>query len=244
MWTPWEFKSKQPLVDLRVSLRRAVLMTNITAVMMGFAMYANMLSTIEMLEMPAITGYGHGLTSLQAGLAMIPTSLTMVILAPVSAKITHRFGAKTTLITGALLMAIGYVARIFMHDTVTMIMIAAVIVAAGTAVSYAAMPILIMGAVPETETAAANGLNTLLRSIGASVSSAAIAGILAVITLSVAGRSLPSLGAFQLIFILAAAASLIGALVAMAIPKGEYTDLEPIDPELIEELTHSHEVTK
>ncbi|MDD2857127.1 MAG: MFS transporter [Candidatus Nanopelagicales bacterium] len=244
MWTPWEFRSRQPLVDLRVSLRRSVLMTNMTAVLMGFAMYANMLSTIEMLEMPAVTGYGHGLSSLEAGLAMIPTCLTMVVLAPVSARITHRFGAKTTLITGALIMAIGYVARIFMHDTVTMIVIAAVIVSAGTAVSFAAMPILIMGAVPETETAAANGLNTLLRSIGASVSSAAIAGILAVVTLSVAGRNLPSLAAFQLVFVLAALASFIGALIAMAIPKAEFNDLEPIDPDTIAALTHTHEVTK
>ena len=241
LWAPWEFQTKQPLVDLRVSLKRPVLMTNISAVLMGFAMYANMLSTLQMLEMPAITGYGHGLTPLQAGLVMIPTSLTMVVLAPVSASVTRRFGAKVTLITGALVMAFGYILRVFMHDTVLLIMLAAVIVAAGTAVSYAAMPILIMGAVPETETAAANGLNTLLRSVGASVSSAAVASILAVTTLTVAGQSLPSLAAFQHIFLFAAAASLIGALVALAIPRPVHTELEPIDPALVEELVHERE---
>lgn len=244
IWIPFEFRNERPLVDLRVSLRRPVLMTNITSVLMGFAMYANMLATFQLLEMPLSTGYGHGLTSLQAGLVMIPTSLAMVVLAPVSAKITRLFSAKITLITGAALMGFGYVARIFFNDTVLLIAIAAVIVAAGTAISFAAMPLLIMGAVPETETAAANGLNTLLRSIGSSVSSAAIAGILAVLVVEVGGKNLPSQSAFQMIFMIAAAASIIGALIATAIPKPEHNELEPLDPELIAELTHHHKETK
>jgi len=244
IWIPLEFKNERPLVDLRVSLRRTVLMTNLTSILMGFAMYANMLATFQLLETPESTGYGHGLTTLQAGLVMIPTSLTMVILAPVSAKITRLFSAKITLIVGAALMGFGYVERLFFNDTVVLIAIAAVIVSAGTAISFAAMPLLIMSAVPETETAAANGLNTLLRSIGSSISSAAIAGILAVLVVEVGGNNLPSQSAFQMIFMLAAAASIIGALIAIAIPKPEHNELEPLDPELVEELTHHHKESK
>ncbi|CAB5040534.1 unannotated protein [freshwater metagenome] len=219
-------------------------MTNLTSILMGFAMYANMLATFQLLEMPESTGYGPGLTSLEAGLVMIPTSLAMVVLAPVSAKITRLFSAKITLIVGAALMGFGYLERLFFNDTVVLIAIAAVIVAAGTAISFAAMPLLIMSAVPETETAAANGLNTLLRSIGSSVSSAAIAGILAVLVVEVGGNNLPSQSAFQMIFMLAAAASIIGALIAIAIPKPEHNELGPLDPALVAELTHHHEETK
>lgn len=241
IWVPLEFRNPRPLVDLRVSLRRPVLMTNVTSILMGFAMYANMLATFQLLEMPSSTGYGHELTSLQAGLVMIPTSLTMVILAPVSARITKIFSAKITLITGAGLMGFGYVSRVFFSDTVMLIAIAAVIVAAGTAIAFAAMPLLIMGAVPDTETAAANGLNTLLRSIGSSVSSAAIAGVLAVMVIEIDGQNLPTEHAFQVIFILAAAASIIGAFIATAIPKPEHNELEPIDPEIVEQLKELHE---
>ena len=172
---------------------------------------------------------------------MIPTSLTMVVLAPVSARITRIFSAKITLIAGAGLMGFGYVSRIFFHDTVLLIAIAAVIVAAGTAIAFAAMPLLIMGAVPDTETAAANGLNTLLRSIGSSVSSAAIAGVLAVMVVEIGGKNLPTLQAFQVIFAIAAAASIIGAFIATAIPKPLHNELEAIDPELVEKLKELHE---
>ena len=175
---------------------------------------------------------------------MIPTSLTMVILAPVSARITKIFSAKITLITGAGLMGFGYISRIFLSESVLLIAIAAVIVAAGTAIAFAAMPLLIMGAVPDTETAAANGLNTLLRSIGSSVSSAAIAGILAVMVVEIAGKNLPTLHAFQVIFTLAAAASVISAFIATAIPKPEHNELEPIEPDVVEEIREMREESR
>ena len=141
-------------------------------------------------------------------------------------------------------MGFGYIERLFYSDTVFLITVAAVIVSAGTAISFAAMPLLIMGAVPETETSAANGLNTLLRSIGSSVSSAAISGILAVLVVEIGGKNLPTQQAFQMIFILGALTSIIGALIAMAIPKPEHNELVPIDPELISELTQLHKEAK
>ena len=64
--------------------------------------------------MPEITGYGFGLSVFAAGLCMLPTGLAMVALAPVSAWITKRFGARVTLIIGALVLAGGYVARVYL----------------------------------------------------------------------------------------------------------------------------------
>ena len=58
---------------------------------------------------------------------------------------------------------------------------------------------------------------------------------------NIGGKNLPTLQAFQVIFILAAAASIIGALIATAIPKPEHNELEPIDPELVDELKELHE---
>ena len=81
-------------------MTRPVMVTNIASLFVGFAMYANMLSTTQQLQMPEITGYGFGLSVFTAGLCMLPTGLAMVALAPVSAWITKRFGAKITLIVG------------------------------------------------------------------------------------------------------------------------------------------------
>lgn len=81
------------------------------------------------------------------------------------------------------------------------------------------MPTLIMRSVPITETAAANGLNTLLRSIGTSTSSAAVAAVLTSMSFNLAGHEVPNLDGFKAVFVMAALASLASALVAGLVPK-------------------------
>jgi MFS family permease len=218
IWVPWELRVDQPLVDLRTSGRRPVLLTNIASFGIGFAMYCNLLTTTQILQMPPATGYGFGLTVMQAGLAMLPAAATMVLLAPVSARITHSFGARVTLMCGAALLATGYVLRILLITTEWQVILGAVIVSAGTALSFASMPVLIMRSVPATETAAANGLNSVVRSVGTSTASAAVAAILTTVTISVGGHDLPSEAAFRLIFVIASSGALAGGIIAFFLP--------------------------
>ncbi len=219
VWFPFELRVSQPMVDLRTSARRPVLLTNIASILVGFSMYANMLSTTQQLQMPKISGYGFELSVVVAGLCMVPSGLAMVALAPISAVITKRFGAKTTLIVGALVLAVSYVARVFLNSEIWMIVVGAMAVSMGTAIAYAAMPTLIMRSVPITETASANGLNSLLRAVGTSTASAAVAAILTSVVMDHNGVSLPTLDAFKFIFWLAAIAALLSVGVTVFIPK-------------------------
>ena len=52
VWFPYEMKVGQPLVDLRTSARRPVLLTNIASLLVGFAMFANLLLTTQQLQLP------------------------------------------------------------------------------------------------------------------------------------------------------------------------------------------------
>jgi MFS family permease len=221
VWFPFELRVGQPMIDLRTSARRPVLLTNISALLVGISMYANMLSTTQQLEMSTATGYGHGLTVLTAGLCMMPPGLMMVVVAPIAGRLMGRIGAKRTLVLGTLILAVAYMLRIFLTGSVPLIVAGAMLVTTGTAIAYASMPMLIMGSVPITETASANGLNALLRSVGTSVSSAVISAILTAVTVEVAGHVFPSLGAFRIIFAVAGAAGAAAALVAAFIPRGQ-----------------------
>lgn len=223
-WLPYQLRVSQPLVDLRTSVRRPVLMTNIASLLVGLAMFGNMLATTQQLQMPTITGYGFGLSVVAAGLAMLPGGLVMIALAPVSAAITRRYGAKATLIAGVLVIAAGYVGRVFLVDSLWQVIVGSTIVSAGTAIGYAAMPTLIMRHVPITETASANGLNSLLRAIGTSTASALVAVILTSTTMKLGSVDVPTLDAFKHIFWVAAFAAMASAAVAVAIPDRVPTD--------------------
>ncbi|QOD03376.1 MFS transporter [Pseudarthrobacter sp. BIM B-2242] len=219
VWVPYELKVRQPMVDLRTSARRPVLMTNLASLLIGFAMFANMLLTTQQLQLPAVTGYGFELNVITAGLCMVPSGLAMVVFAPLSGRIIRIFGGKTALMAGALVMIVGYVGRVFFYDSIAWVIIGSTVVSVGTAIAYAAMPTLIMGAVPITETASANGLNSLVRAIGTSTSSAAIAAVFTSVTIAVGDARFPSFDAFRDIFWLAAAASAASMLAAVFIPR-------------------------
>ncbi|GCB56900.1 hypothetical protein rerp_33080 [Rhodococcus erythropolis] len=45
LWFPYELRVTQPMVDLRTSAKRPVLLTNVASILVGFSMYANNLST-------------------------------------------------------------------------------------------------------------------------------------------------------------------------------------------------------
>jgi MFS family permease len=235
LWFPYELRVTQPMVDLRTSAKRPVLLTNVASILVGFSMYANNLSTTQQLQMPKISGYGFELGVMAAGLCMIPAGLAMVFFAPVSANITKRFGAKITLVVGGTVLALAYIARVFLTGSIALIIISAAVVSIGTAIAYSAMPMLIMRSVPITETASANGLNSLLRSVGTSTSSAVVAAMLTSMVIpSGPGEGLPSIDAFKNIFWLAALAAVAAAAAAAFIPRRgakPETALRPVTPE-------------
>jgi MFS family permease len=102
------------------------------------------------------------------------------------------------------------------------VIIGSAVVSIGTAIAYAAMPTLIMGAGPITETASANGLNSLVRSIGTATSSAAVAAVLTSVTIPLGAARLPSFDAFRDVFWIAALASAASVLAAIFIPRAAH----------------------
>lgn len=222
-WIPLQLRINQPMVDLRTAAKRPVLLTNVSTFFLCVAMFVNMLITTQQLQIPADAGYGFGLSVLVAGLAMVPSGLAMVFLSSAAGAMLNRWGGKPTLIFGAVIMAVTYVGRVFLDDAVWQVIVGATLVNVGVAFSYAAMPTLIMSAVPITETASANGVNALIRSLGTSAASALTGLILATMVIDHDGMMLPSNDALHLSFWLAALAAAVGIGIALFIPSGGST---------------------
>ncbi|MFT8533894.1 MFS transporter [Bifidobacterium aquikefiri] len=213
-WGFWELRFTNPLVDLRIIRRHNVLITNIASIFVGFAMYAQSLILPQLMELPSSTGYGLGQTMLQMGLWMAPSGFAMMAVSSLGAKITTKYGAKTTLISGALIMACGYgLAALVMHSLIGLT-IASCIGSMGTGFAFGAMPTLIMNGVPASEKASSNSFNTVMRSIGTSVSSAVIAAILAGTSIAVKGTSIPSVTGFRMGLLAGCAVAIVAGIIA------------------------------
>jgi MFS family permease len=219
-WGWWELRTREPLVDLRVTARPQVLMTNLASILVGFSMYAQSLVVPQLLQLPEATGYGLGQSMLAMGLWMAPAGLMMMVMSPIGAKVSAARGPKVTLTVGALIISLGYGISLPMIGTDSPLGLLAVTIVANTGVgfAYGAMPALIMGAVPQSETASANSFNTLMRSIGSSVSAAVMAVVLAQMTTDFGGFALPSEDGFRVAMLIGSGVALVAAAVAFFIP--------------------------
>ncbi|WP_084692364.1 MFS transporter [Parafrankia elaeagni] len=218
LWGPWELRHPSPVVDLRVSARPRVLMTNLTSVVVGFAMYGMGLAVPQILQLPTATGHGLGQSMIVAGVCFAPFGVVMMLASPFTARVSARWGARVTLVLGSGIIGVGYlISAWFMHSIWQTVLIG-LISGVGVALAYASMPTLIMAAVPDTETAAANGLNTLMRSLGTSSSAAVVGAMLASMTVVFDGGRVPSAAGFQAVFLLGAGAAVLAVLLGLCIP--------------------------
>lgn len=217
-WGWFEWRTTDPLVDLRTTVRPRVLLTNLASVSIGFGMYAGMLVVPQLLQFPAATGYGLGQSMLAAGLWMLPGGLMMMAVSPLGGKLTNTHGPKVTLVSGALVLAAGYGVALLFSGTAAGLMVAVMVINSGVALAYGAMPALIMSAVPVTETGAANGFNALMRSLGTSVGAAVVGVVLAQMTTTAGGFTFTSEAGFRTGLLMGGGFALLSGAIAALIP--------------------------
>ncbi|MER7170097.1 MFS transporter [Streptomyces mesophilus] len=217
-WGWWELRTRDPLIDLRTTARPRVLLTNVASILVGVGMYSFMLIAPQLLQFPEATGYGLGQSMLAAGLYLAPGGVMMMLISPLGGKLINSRGPKSALICGALVIFAGYGLALPLMGSAWGLMVVGIVVSSGVALAYGAMPALIMSAVPLSETAAANGFNALMRSLGTTIGSAVTGVVLAQMTITVGGRTLASEDGFRVGLLIGCAVALLSALVALTIP--------------------------
>jgi MFS family permease len=214
-----------PLVDLKATARKPIVLTNLASMLFGFALFASLIGTASYVQAPAASGYGFGSSIVVAGLCLLPSGLLMLLLAPVAARLIGSIGANRTLSLGAIIVAAGWLERIFATGSLWEVIVGSTIIGAGTGIGYASMPALINANTPPAELAAANGLNSLARSLGSSLASAIGGSLLTVSTIVLAGAVLPSLAAYRSLFAACAGVAVLAAVAALFVPR------DPVRPE-------------
>ena len=212
----YERRQLQPLLDMQTLARRPVLATNAATAFIGFAMFASFVLIPQIAQVPKSTGYGLGVTAAVAGLLLMPSTIVMLLAAPISGRIGARRGSKGPLAAGALItgVALGFLA--LAHSTPIELMIGAALMGTGVGFAFAAMPNLIIEAVRQQQTGEATAVNALTRSVGAAIGAQVSGTILAGSV--VAGSALPGEDGFTTAFAVAAGVAVLGAGIALIVP--------------------------
>ena len=220
-WGLYETRHEQPLVDLRTTARRPILLTNIAALLVGFGMMAQSIVVPQLLQLPESTGYGLGQSMLEAGMWMAPGGLMMLAFTPISSRMLTRLGGRTTLALGAGVIAVGYLVAAFFAHAPWQLLVSTCIASAGVGIGYAAMPTLILENSPASEAGAGVGLNSLMRSMGTTIAGSVMAIVLTSSLIDIGGGvQAPTQEMFRLCFLIGAGAAVAGALVVLLIRSG------------------------
>lgn len=218
-WGWYELRIDEPLLDLRLAARRSVLLTNLTAICTGFAMFSGNVAFPQRLQLPLESGSGFGLSLFVAALIIMPTGIVMMVIAPIAGRLSRVMGPRVLLILGGVAQIVAYTMLAFSSAHIWQIFVASFLVGAGIGFSFAGMPMLIMRSVPQSDTGASNGLNALFRSLGTSVAATVIAVVLASSAFEHNGVQVPSLEGFQITYVLAASVAFVGLILTLFLPR-------------------------
>ncbi|MEW2402533.1 MFS transporter [Streptomyces sp. NPDC046862] len=217
-WVAVELRVRAPLVDIRMLGARGVWTTNITSVAFGVVTFGTFLLVPLLLQLPASTGYGLGKSVSEAGLYQLPSTVAMVVFAPLSGALDRSFGAKLPLILGILMAAASFVLLALAHEAAWHILTAVTLIGTGIGLASSAMTNAILAAVPPSQTSVATSINTLARTIGGSIGTAVLATILSATSTA---QDLPTEAGFTANFWICAGTLLVALLATLLLPTGQ-----------------------
>ncbi|WP_432967564.1 MFS transporter [Dactylosporangium sp. CA-233914] len=231
-WVAVEFRSRNPLIDMRMMRLPAVWTTNVVALLFGAGMYGVFAFLPQFLQVPSSTGYGFGASVGEAGLLMVPMLATMAVAGMLSGQIAAWLPSRVQVIAGSLLATASTASFAFAHAHPWQIAVAGVVFGIGIGLAYASMTALIVRSVPMAQTGAASGMNANIRTIGASIGTAVVSSI---VTGDLRVDGLPTEPAYTAAFVALAVSAALSVAVALLIPRHrradpareEHTQIEP-----------------
>ena len=220
VWGLVELRVPEPMVDMRMLARRPVLLTNLTTLIGGFAMFGSFVLIPNFVQAPGrlpeelarLVDYGFGASASATGLYLLPGAAMGFVAGPLAGLLGRRFGWKTPLVLGMTIVGAGIAIFAQWHDRPWQIVAGNLVLGAGLPFGFAAMASIIVMSVRPTETGVATGMNTVMRTIGGVVGGQVGAAILTAQTIG--GTSVPAESAFVTAFWISAAAALVAAGVA------------------------------
>jgi EmrB/QacA subfamily drug resistance transporter len=215
-WAWLETRIDQPLVDMRVLRRRSVLMTNITAVLVGFSMFASFLLVPQLAQTPESAGYGFGASVTGAGLLMLPSTLVMLVAGPWAGRLATRASSRLPLVLGTSSGMLAFVFYALFHGSEWEICVGGALLGIGIGFSFASMANLVVESVPRGEVGVATGINTIMRSLGGALGAQLVASLLT--SRTIAGGEIPAEAAYTDAFVVAAIAAGLAMVAALSIP--------------------------
>jgi EmrB/QacA subfamily drug resistance transporter len=171
----WELRVEVPMLDMHFFQNRAFASGTAGMMLVFLAMFGSMFLMTQYIQI--ILGY----SPLATALRLLPMAPIMIVVAPLTPRLSARFGANRTVAAGMVLIASGFMIlrTLTLDSSVVVVMVALVPMTCGMALAMSPMTAAIMSAVPSRRAGAGSAMNDATRELGAALGIAVMGSIAA-----------------------------------------------------------------
>jgi MFS transporter, DHA2 family, multidrug resistance protein len=169
-------RAANPLYDLDIAGRRVFWVAACAGIIVFGSLMGSMFIGQQFLQ--DVLGYD----TLDAGLSILPAALLMVLVAPQSAKMVERYGARRTMLTGYAFVLLGFIAMLLLWtDGIPYWKVGLAYALVGTGIGFAGTPAShsLTGSVPVKRVGMASGTADLQRDLGGAILQSIFGALLA-----------------------------------------------------------------
>ncbi len=171
----WERNSSHPMLDLNFFKNARFTSASASISILFFAMFGVIFLLTQYFQF--VLGY----SPLEAGVRLLPLALTMMVVAPLSARIVERVGTKAVVSTGLLLSGLGVLSFVGLEVSTGYgnIFWRLILMAVGMGLTMAPATESIMGSLPLAKAGVGSAVNDTTRQVGGALGVAIIGSVLA-----------------------------------------------------------------
>jgi EmrB/QacA subfamily drug resistance transporter len=187
----WELRKRDPMLDIRYFKKPAFSTGTGGMVLVFLAMYGVMFLITQYFQL--VLGY----SPLSAALRLLPIAPIMIVVAPLTPRLSARYGAHRTVAFGMALIAGGMLmfVHLGLHTPYLYVAVCLLPLVSGIALAMSPMTAAIMSAVPPRRAGAGSATNDATRELGAALGVAVLGSVAASKYSGVLARSLTGLSA-------------------------------------------------
>jgi EmrB/QacA subfamily drug resistance transporter len=191
----WERRSDHPMLDVNFFRNMRFTAASAGITLLFFAMFGTIFLLTQYLQV--VMSY----SPFQAGVRLLPWAGTMLVVAPLSAKLVEYVGTKVVVGSGLLCAAIGltFLANLPAHDISFNgdVLWRMIVLAVGMGLTMAPATESIMGSLPRAKAGVGSAVNDTTRQVGGALGVAIVGSVMSSIYVSkvdevIAGRPLPA----------------------------------------------------
>jgi MFS transporter, DHA2 family, integral membrane protein len=175
LFSRWELRKRDPMLDIRYFKKPAFSTGTGGMVLVFLAMYGVMFLITQYFQL--VLGY----SPLSAALRLLPIAPIMIVVAPLTPRLSVRYGAHRTVASGMALIAVGMLmfVALGLHTPYLYVAVCLLPLVSGIALAMSPMTAAIMSAVPPRRAGAGSATNDATRELGAALGVAVLGSVAA-----------------------------------------------------------------